>query len=162
MSGNSPSIPDISATLPHPLFLRSWILSRTVPEDVIISPRYLWDFVVFIMWECTFSLGHGFGHFFSLPMCKTTLLYFESVSLWVSIKEFITAFFCTDGIPHIEIDKLSSTMPSTPMQILGSLQYWYVRWSCFNIVLFSMSMLTVHFKLPRLNPAFLHWSHLFF
>ena len=123
MSGIYERIPEISDSFPQPLFLRSSIVSLMVPDEEIISPSYFWDFTLFMSCVCTFSVGHGTLHFTLLLICKTTLVSLDIVNLCVSIKELIIVFFCTDVIPHFEIQRLSSTMPWTPISIFGLFLY---------------------------------------
>ena len=153
VSGISDKIADISEIFPQPLFRRSSIVSRRLPVDDMISPRYRWDLTTFIFDVWTLSVGHGIIHLFSLPIWSTTLFSFDRVSLCVSMKEFITAFFLTEEVPHFEIARLSSTIPRTPISISGSPRNLYVRSFCFKIFLFSMSILDVHFKLPHTVPC---------
>ena len=71
--GISDRIPEMSATLPHPLFLRSSMLSLAPPVAAMMSPRYLTEDTSFKLLLCTFNFGQGNLHFFVLPMWITVI-----------------------------------------------------------------------------------------
>ena len=127
--------PIISDTLPHPSFLLFMIVSWDPPFDMIMSPNYLALDATFMSLSWTFKEGHFSRQYLGFPMWRTQLLSSESVNLWFSIKEFKTAFFDTDCVPHSPIEIVSSTMPRTP------------------IALFSLSIMVVHWMLPQTDPC---------